>query len=150
MNDELVLRAARPEDFGFCERTYFEPLHELIKEMGLDEVRRRTSFASRWLLDQVRMILLRDQVVGWVQTATADDAVFVVQLFVDATYQRRGIGTRIMETLIEEAAREDKAITLGVGKTNPAQRLYRRLGFETTHQDERKFYMRRADDRASA
>jgi len=30
-----------------------------------------------------------------------------------------------------------------VVKTNPAQRLYVRLGFRTTHEDERKFYMRR-------
>jgi hypothetical protein len=31
-------------------------------------------------------------------------------------------------------------------KTNPALRLYERLGFHTTHDDDRKFYMKREPD----
>jgi ribosomal protein S18 acetylase RimI-like enzyme len=34
-------------------------------------------------------------------------------------------------------------VTLGVVKTNPAKRLYERLGFRVTNEDERKLYMRR-------
>jgi ribosomal protein S18 acetylase RimI-like enzyme len=34
-------------------------------------------------------------------------------------------------------------VTLGVVKINPALSLYERLGFRVTHQDDRKFYMRR-------
>jgi ribosomal protein S18 acetylase RimI-like enzyme len=41
--------------------------------------------------------------------------------------------------LIEEAVRDDRALTLGVVKTNPALRLYERLGFRVTLEDERKF-----------
>jgi hypothetical protein len=35
------------------------------------------------------------------------------------------------------------SVTLGVVKINPALRLYERLGFRITHDDARKFYMRR-------
>lgn len=48
-----------------------------------------------------------------------------------------------MKFLIDEAARSGRALTLGVVKTKPALNLYRRLGFRTTHEDDRKFYMRR-------
>ena len=41
------------------------------------------------------------------------------------------------------------AVTLGVVKTNPARRLYERLGFRITHEDDRKFYMRRETFTAS-
>jgi hypothetical protein len=34
-------------------------------------------------------------------------------------------------------------MTLGVVKMNPSLRLYLRLGFGITHEDERKFCMRR-------
>jgi ribosomal protein S18 acetylase RimI-like enzyme len=50
---------------------------------------------------------------------------------------------RAVQRLIEEAARAGQAVTLGVVKTNPALRLYQRLGFQITHDDDRKFYMRR-------
>ena len=49
----------------------------------------------------------------------------------------------MVKGLIEEAAKAGQALTLGVVKINPARRLYERLGFRTTHEDERKFYMRR-------
>jgi ribosomal protein S18 acetylase RimI-like enzyme len=45
--------------------------------------------------------------------------------------------------LIEEAIPAKKAITLGVVKINPARRLYEKLGFHITHEDQHKVYMRR-------
>jgi ribosomal protein S18 acetylase RimI-like enzyme len=52
-----------------------------------------------------------------------------------------------VQAIIEEARRAHKAITLGVVKINPARRLYERLGFRITHEDQHKFYMRREPDR---
>ncbi|MBO0737423.1 MAG: hypothetical protein J2P48_12765 [Alphaproteobacteria bacterium] len=60
-------------------------------------------------------MLRRGQIVGWVQTSRTDDAVFVVQLFVEGS-QREGIGTRIMKRLIGEAANEQQAVTLAIVK----------------------------------
>ena len=94
------------------------------------------------------MVMMNGQVIGWLQTAPTDDALFLAQLFIDTSFQRRGIGSRLMRILIEEAARENKAVTLGVVKTNPARRLYERLGFSVTHEDQYKFYMRRQLDQA--
>ncbi len=53
-----------------------------------------------------------------------------------------------MNRLIAEAARLGQPVRLAVVKINPALRLYERLGFHTTHEDDRKFYMKR--DPASA
>ena len=64
----------------------------------------------------------------------------------DRSFQRQGIGTRVMQIVIEEAQRQSKAVTLGVVKINPARRLYERLGFRTTGEDEYKLYMRREAD----
>jgi ribosomal protein S18 acetylase RimI-like enzyme len=72
--------------------------------------------------------MMHGQVIGWLQTAVTDDVLFLTQLFVDTSFRRQGIGSRLMRILIEEAARENKAVTLGVVKTNPARRLYRDRG----------------------
>ena len=68
--------------------------------------------------------------------------------FVDGSFQGKGIGTEVMHRLIGEAARLHRAVRLAVVKINPALRLYERLGFQTTHEDEGKFYMKRDPDSA--
>jgi ribosomal protein S18 acetylase RimI-like enzyme len=148
MNDDLILRPAQPADFAFCQRTYFESMRTTIGELGLDEAKHLANFASRWQVEQVRIVMTRGRVIGWLQTTSTDDALFLAQLFIDTSFQRQGIGHRLMQILIEEAARENKAVTLGVVKTNPARRLYERLGFRVTHEDQYKFYMLRQPDRA--
>jgi ribosomal protein S18 acetylase RimI-like enzyme len=124
-------------------------MRETIEKLGLDEARHLANFANRWPVEHVRIVMMHGEIIGWLQTASTDDALFLAQLFVDGRFQRQGIGTRLMQILIEEAAREDKAVTLGVVKTNPARRLYERLGFSVTHEDEWKFYMRRNPDRVA-
>ena len=71
------------------------------------------------------------------------DTLFLAQLFVEASVQRQGIGTVVMNRIISEAAHAGQAVSLSVVETNPAIRLYERLGFQITHEDDRKFYMRR-------
>jgi ribosomal protein S18 acetylase RimI-like enzyme len=150
MAQQLTLRPAQPDDFAFCERTYFEPMRATIEELGLDEARHLANFANRWQVEQVRIVMMCGQVIGWLQTASTDDSLFLAQLFIDTRFQRQGIGSRLVRILIEEAAHEHKAVTLGVVKTNPARRLYERLGFSVTHEDQYKFYMRRQPDRTPA
>jgi ribosomal protein S18 acetylase RimI-like enzyme len=150
MVQQITLRPAQPEDFAFCQRTYFEPMRATIEELGLDEARHLANFANRWQVEQVRIVMMCGQVIGWLQTASTDDSLFLAQLFIDTRFRRQGIGSRLVRILIEEAAHEHKAVTLGVVKTNPARRLYERLGFSVTHEDQYKFYMRRQPDRTPA
>ena len=138
-----ALRPARPEDFDYCARLYFEGMENTIKGLNLDMDGQIAGFRQRWDVTQVGIITLDGTDIGWLQSFVKDDALFLGQLFVDRTLRGRGIGTQLIKGLIEEAAKAGRAVTLGVVKSNPALRLYERLGFRTTHEDERKFYMRR-------
>jgi ribosomal protein S18 acetylase RimI-like enzyme len=113
----------------------------------LDMARQREGFGQQWQLAEVRIITVAGNDVGWMQTTPAEDAIFIGQLYLEGRFQRRGIGSRVMRALIDEAMRESKAVTLGVVKINPARRLYERLGFSVTHEDQHKVYMRREPDR---
>jgi ribosomal protein S18 acetylase RimI-like enzyme len=147
MTEHLItqpaLRPARPEDFDYCARLYFEGMDNIIKELNLNMDAQIAGFRQRWNVEQVRIVTLDGTDIGWLQSFVKDNALFLGQLFVEGALRRQGIGTKVVKGLIEEAARAGQALTLGVVKTNPALRLYERLGFRTTHEDERKFYMRR-------
>jgi GNAT superfamily N-acetyltransferase len=140
---QIALRSAVTQDFEYCERLYFAGMKGIIKELNLDMAAQAISFREQWELSQVRIIAADNSDAGWLQSAMRDDGLFVAQLFVDGPFQRRGIGTEVMNRLIGEAALFNQAVRLAVVKINPALRLYERLGFHTTHEDDRKFYMKR-------
>jgi ribosomal protein S18 acetylase RimI-like enzyme len=142
----ITLRPARTQDFDYCASLYFTGMKKIIQELNLDMAAQVTSFRQQWEFKQVRIIDFDGADVGWLQSTALDGALFLAQLFVDSPFQRRGIGTQVMKCLIGEATHARQAVTLGVVKINPALRLYERLGFRITHEDDRKFYMRRDPD----
>jgi ribosomal protein S18 acetylase RimI-like enzyme len=139
----IVLRPARPEDFDYCARLYFVGMDSVIRELNLDAAAHAAGFRQQWEVTQVRIITFDGADIGWLQSVTQSDSLYLAQLFVDSAFQGRGIGTEVMHRLIGEATRAGRAVTLSVVKTNPALRLYERLGFRVTHEDDRKFHMRR-------
>jgi ribosomal protein S18 acetylase RimI-like enzyme len=147
---QIVLRPAVSQDFEYCKRLYFTGMKKIIEELGLDMAAQAASFLQSWDLAEVRVIAVGNSDVGWLQSSVRDDGLFVAQLFVDDRFQGQGIGTEVMNRLIGEASRLNQAVRLAVVKTNPALRLYERLGFHITHEDDRKFYLKRNPDIAAS
>ena len=117
-------------------------MDHIITQLGLDVARQRESFARQWHVAEVRITTSSGEDIGWLQTKTSDSTIFLGQFYLSRHMQRRGIGTRVLQMLIEEARRAGRPATLGVVKINPARRLYERLGFQRTHEDRHKVYMR--------
>jgi GNAT superfamily N-acetyltransferase len=139
----IAFRPATADDFDYCAGHYFAGMDTVIRDLNLDRAAQTASFRRQWAPAEVRIIMRDGIAIGWLQTAELADALFLKQLFVEGAFQRQGIGTAAMRRLIAEAADTGRPMTLGVVKTNPARRLYERLGFRVTNEDERKFYMRR-------
>lgn len=146
----VTFRPGRTQDFDYCRRIYFAEMEWIIDRLGLNRTAQEVSFQEQWQASQVRIIVLDGNDVGWLQTITQEAALFIAQLFVDGKFQRRGIGTEVMDRLIAEASRFNQEVRLSVVKINPAVRLYKRFGFQITDEDDRKFHMRRGPDNAPA
>jgi len=144
----VTFRPARTQDFDYCRRIYLAEMEWIIDRLGLNRTAQEVSFKEQWQASQVRIIILDGTDVGWLQTITQEAALFIAQLFVDGKFQRRGIGTEVLDRLIAEASSFNQAVRLSVVKINPAVRLYKRLGFQITDEDNRKFHMRRGPDNA--
>lgn len=140
---QIELRPALEHDFEYCRRLYFAEMRWIIDELRLDRNAQEASFGQQWNRKQVRIITLDGADVGWLQTIREHSEIFLAQMFVDSPFQRRGIGTGVMKRLIDEATELNLALRLAVVRINPARRLYERLGFRVTHEDDRKFYMKR-------
>lgn len=136
-------RPASAQDFEYCKRLYFSGSKRIIEELHLDRAAQAVIFARQWAPSEVRIITLDGSDAGWLQTSVGKDGIFVAQLFVDGPFQGQGIGTEVLSRVIANAAKDNLAVRLGVVKINPALRLYERLGFHITHDDDLKFYMER-------
>lgn len=69
-----------------------------------------------------------------------ENRIRVIDVAVAAGHRGQGIGTLLLSDLIAEASAAAKVVELHVEFNNPAQRLYRRLGFEVA--EERPPYFR--------
>jgi len=58
----------------------------------------------------------------------------LMEITLRPTQRNKGLGTRLMDWLMDEAAQTDKILTLHVEEFNPAYRLYQRLNFQPLEQ----------------
>jgi len=147
---DIGLRAPHAQDFDFARRLYFETMRSMIERLfGWNQAHQEESFIGWFKLDEVSIITANGIDVGWIQCRSGRDEIFHGSIYVLPSMQRLGIGTHVLRSLLARAAHQSKVLTLAVMKLNPAVRLYERLGFRITHQDEYRLYMR-ADPQAGA
>jgi ribosomal protein S18 acetylase RimI-like enzyme len=82
-------------------------------------------------------------VVGQVMIDRGPTSHTIVDIALLPDHRRRGRGTKLLSTAIAAADRLGLPVQLTVARNNPAQALYRRLGFESISTTELHLHMRR-------
>lgn len=77
-----------------------------------------------------RMLVTRDQ-----------NKNHLVDIALLSEHRGKGIGSQLLQELIAESRRKGVPLTLQVFKTNPAARLYERLGFTKSGEDQMYYQM---------
>lgn len=85
--------------------------------------------ADRWL------ILSNSQPVGRLMVAATQAELRLVDIALLPSHQRQGIGTRLIQDLQGQAAKQGVPIRMHAVPDGPAEALYRRLGFRRIHGD---------------
>jgi len=87
--------------------------------------------------DECYKIIFKNTVVGFIQLRITErmshggKTLYIYRFFVDDKYRGAGIGTQVMEHIIEMAKKFNMDLELDVFEHNPAVKLYERFGFET-------------------
>ena len=107
-------------------------MHAVIDQTwGWDDAWQRSDFDARFRTCAVSVIEIDGLPAGALWLQSQPDSVHIVELQLAPEKQGNGVGTAVVEYVIQQAASISRAVTLSVVPANPrAQRLYERLGFE--------------------
>lgn len=134
---EYAFRAARHDESDRLFDAYMltiGPQVERVWKLGKEAQRAR--FRRRYSLGGFRVIEVGGEFAGVVHVEDRDGSAYVSLLLLLPGFQRRGIGSRVLEALKTEAASRSKDLTLAVIAGSAALRLYERLGFRAVVGDE--------------
>jgi ribosomal protein S18 acetylase RimI-like enzyme len=139
---DFRLRPAKPRDYSFAITLYLEGAKRHLSKIGRwNGPRLRVRFRNGYKQSQTRILCDGDKVIGWIQVAEFADRLHLRQLHLVAPFRGAGIGTRLIEALLDRAAAQKKPVTLDVIHGNPAKSLYLRLGFKRYGQDADRIQM---------
>lgn len=141
------LRPVLPEDESQLYALYVSTRQEEMVHWGWSpeqqEAFLRMQFRAQRLTYQAQhpqavhqMILVDEEPAGRLMTARTSHAWILVDIALFPRFRGNGIGTALLRSLQEMAASAGLPISLHVQKSNPAQHLYRRLGFEQQGEDD--------------
>lgn len=127
-----LLRAATESD-----KESLRALHKrcyrdvVISQFGKwDDEQQRGFFDVKWNPANYQIIVVGGTDVGAIAVAEQGDHVFLSEIQIDPDFQNRGIGSKLVEDVVDRARSAARHVRLEVLHANRAQELYVRLGFK--------------------
>ena len=138
-----VLRPATMRDYSFLYDLHRTTMKDIIAQTwGWDHARQEQHFRQHFDPALRQIITFRGIDIGVLSVVERAKDVFLQVIEILPEYQRQGVGTSIIQSVLRQAHGKGKPVVLQVIKANRARRLYQRLGFVTTGETETHFLMR--------
>jgi ribosomal protein S18 acetylase RimI-like enzyme len=140
MERAITFRPARAEDAPFLFAVYASTRAAELALLDWDDAQRTAFLTMQFAAQQryyrtvypdaeCRMIVADGIPVGQMYVERQPTVLLLLDFAVPTEHRSRGIGAAALRLLLDEAAGAGKPVRLHVERTNPARRLYARLGF---------------------
>lgn len=137
---KISLRPVRPGDEKFLFSVYAGTRAEELEPVDWNpaqkdaflrmQFRAQTQYYSENYLGAVyQLILLNGQPIGRLYIHRRTDEIRIMDIALLPAYRKQGIGSRLLNEILQDAARHNLPVTIHVERFNPALHLYERLGF---------------------
>lgn len=134
------LRAETPADEPFLERLYIDVRwQELLQTQWPEDVRvaflrdqfrlQRLHYLKHYFDAEFGVLTVAGEEAGRLYLHHSPREVRIVDISLLSAFRSKGIGTALLKAVRQFAGEQRKIVSIHVEKFNPAQNLYRRLGF---------------------
>lgn len=150
MEPSLTFRPATEADIQFLLELRRQTMSAHLAASGVISSEEDHLHRIRTAFHCAAVILRADEPVGLLKVVQEGHQWELVQVQFAPSLQGKGIGTKVLQSLIDEARSKGVSLRLSVLKANPAKRLYERLGFTVVAEKENAYEMAHgpADDAA--
>ena len=139
----FTLRPATEGDFSFIHAVRAAGLREYVDQIwGWDDAAQFARFRARFDPAAYVVIVVDGRDAGALAVEWRSDEVFLTDISISPEWQRQGLGTAVLGSLVTEARQRGLPVALKVLKNNPARRLYERLGFQLVNETDSHYWMR--------
>jgi ribosomal protein S18 acetylase RimI-like enzyme len=154
LGDGVVLRDERDDDDTFLRALYATTRSDEMALAGWSATQaepflrmqfdlQRTHYRGHFPNARYLVVEIDGRPIGRLYVNYTREDVRLLDLSLVPDVRGKGIGQRLLERVLEEAAHLAAPVTLHVRVGNPAQRLYERLGFRIVTQDAMNVFMER-------
>lgn len=147
----ISLRPFQADDEAFLFRLYCDTRAKEMADWGWNDSQQQAFLSMQFRARNLAystypnikhsIILNSDQPIGRLLVSRKDDELRLVDIALLGEACGQGIGAKLISDLFELAVRESKPVRLHVEKSNPAFRLYQRLGFQILENTGTQFFM---------
>jgi len=154
MAPQISLRVVQPGDQDFLFKLYSCTRVAEISAWGWNAQQQEAFLRMQFMAQQRwyestyagaehQIVLCGDQLVGRLLISRTGEAAVLVDIALLPEHRNRGIGGELIRTMLKECDEKRTPARLQVLQTNPARRLYERLGFRQTSADDMYVQMER-------
>lgn len=140
------LRPATLPDEPFLRDLFASTRAEELAMMNLDEKQKEffidmqfraqsSQYAMSYPDASISIVLSEDAPIGRLILDEGEHEFTLVDIALLPSHRRAGIGTHLINDLLRQAAAAQKSVKLSVWHSNPAKKLYERMGFATANDE---------------
>jgi GNAT superfamily N-acetyltransferase len=131
-----------PNTFEFAFLAKKEALgpHVAVK-WGWDDAFQRRVHSEKWAAKSFFRILVDGEAAGTVAIDESPSHVQFGEFYLLPPFQRKGVGGKVLASVIEKSAERHLPVRLECLKWNPALSLYKRAGFVVTRESDTHYFM---------
>lgn len=124
-------RQAQNSDKDFARQVHHKAYKDVVtKQFGVwDEKAQDEFFESDWNGATFEILMCNEVCCGYVSIEEKEKSIHIQELVIHPDFQNQGIGTKILQEVIEQAALRKIPVRLETLHSNQAINLYLRLGF---------------------
>lgn len=131
-NNKVTKRKATRSDFELARKVHHEGYHDIvIQRFGKwEESKQDEFFAKDWETGGFDIVFYNNTPCGYIAVEDHKSEIYIREIVISPKFQGLGIGTTLINEVINQAKERKVPVKLGTFHKNKAAILYERLGFK--------------------